>query len=281
MKFSDSHTDIMTALQEKEEREKVVCNIKKLGGDNISLAIFTTEKKQTISEIEKLNDEIESLRKKYDLSLFMSIEDMGFLDKKADIKKLISLKPISATLTWNYQNQFAGGSLTDFGLTKRGIKLVDFFEDNGVIVDSAHLNRRSFFQLCQMSHKPIYNSHSNIDNIFSHNRNLTDEQIEKIVISEGFLGLSFYQKFISNQRIGALDIAKQFDYLIQHFGSDNFGIGSDLYGFDKRFLPHEIEKGTFINELKKHMQDFGYGEKIINKILWGNYENFLKKQHFI
>ena len=274
--FSDSHTDIMTAIKKKSQRETVVKRIKENGGDFVSLAIFTTEKKQKLREIERLNYEIKFYKEKYDLSLFMSIEDLGFIESKKDFVKLISLKPFSATLTWNFSNQFAGGSQANDGLTGEGRRVIDVLEANDIIIDSAHLSRKSFSELCRISSKPIYNSHSNINSIFSHKRNLTDKQIEKIVLSDGFVGITFYQKFISNEKITSFDIAKQFDYLIKHFGSDNFGIGSDLYGFDKKFLP--IDFGDdFFEKLKNEMKNLGYNQNIIDKIMWKNYENFSKK----
>lgn len=273
--FSDCHTDFMTEMKEKEEREKYVKFIKASGGDLISCAIFTTFEKQDFSQLIEFKKEIEEYKNKYNINLFLTLEDIAIFNEN-NLSKLISLSPLSVTLTWNYANQFAGGALSKSGLTKLGIKVIKLFEEKNILIDCAHLNRKSFYQFCNITKFPIFVSHSNVYSLHKKERNMTDKQIEKIVLSGGFLGLTFYQDFISNKKISSKDIANQFDYLIKNFGSDNFGLGTDFFGFDKNKYPADILSYKDLFNLQIALFEKGYKKEIVDKLFFDNYKKFLE-----
>lgn len=275
MKICDAHTDFLTEIKDKEKREdyvKSICGVV----DVVSCAVFTTNSTISVNDVENFKLELDYYNKKYKTKLLLSIEDMGFIKNEQDLYKLIELKPISITLTWNNQNQFAGGADTNIGLTKLGIKTIKTLEANNVLIDTAHLSRKAFYEFAKITTKPIYNSHSNVNQLYNHKRNLTNNQIEKIVKSGGFLGLTFYKKFISSKNISLKDVAIQFDYLIKKFGYKNFGLGTDLFGIEQQFLPKDFKNYADINQLKKELKKLNYSNKVINAIIYKNYKNFLK-----
>lgn len=279
MKICDAHTDFLTEIKDREDREEYVKSISKIAGV-ISCAIFITNSTICLKDVENFKQELDYYNKKYNTKLLLSIEDLGFIKSKNELFELIKLKPISVTLTWNEQNQFAGGSHTNKGLTKIGREAVKILEENNILIDTAHLSRKAFFQFAQITTKPIYNSHSNINSLYKHKRNLTNKQIKMIVDSGGVLGLTFYEKFISANKISTKDIAIQFDYLIKNFGYKNFGLGTDLYGINKEFLPTDLMSYFEIKKLIKELEILGYNNKIIealiNKNLTRFYLSFLK-----
>ena len=273
-KISDSHTDILTEIKSKTKRENYFAQIKDYV-QTISCAVFTTNKKIDVTKIGKLKKEIEEYNNKYNLNLILSIEDLGFIKSEKEIEELIKIKPISTTLTWNEANQFAGGSLSKNGLTQMGFKTIQLLEENNILIDTAHLSRKAFHEFSKISKFPIYNSHSNINSIFKHKRNLTDKQIKKIVDSNGFMGLTVYQHFIANNKISCRDIALQFDYLIKKYGHKNFGIGSDLFGIEKEFLPTDFSGYTKVDNLVLEFKKLNYSQEIIDAILFKNFQDFL------
>lgn len=273
MKICDLHTDFLTAISSKTKRENYAKNVLSKCG-LIVCAVFTTGKNIGLHDIEKYKEEIEFYNKKYGTNLVLSIEDIGFLKSIEEVKMLITLKPIMATLTWNYENKFAGGAKSNAGLTNLGKTAVKLFEQSGIFVDTAHLNRKSFFEFTKITTKPIICSHANIFAIHKNSRNLTNKQIETIIKSNGFLGLTVYQKFISKEKISSEEIAKQFDYLIKNYGDSNFGFGTDLFGIDKEFLPTNINTHLDLNNIALDLKFLGYSEKTISKIC---YINTLKK----
>lgn len=275
MKICDAHTDFLTAIKSRIERETYVKQISKII-DTISCAVFTTNSTISVKDVENFKNELIYYNKKYKTNLLLSIEDLGFVKSIEDLKELIKLKPVSVTLTWNEDNQFAGGAYSNKGLTKLGENVVELLEENNILIDTAHLSKRAFNDFCKITTKPIYNSHSNVFSLHKHKRNLTDKQIQKIVDSNGFLGITIYEKFISNQKVTCKDIANQFDYLIKKFGYKNFGLGTDLYGIEKQFLPTDLKSCFDIKNLIDELKKLNYSKTIINAIINKNYKNFLK-----
>ena len=276
MRVCDAHTDFLTTIKDKTEREQYVKSISKNAGI-ISCAIFTTNSTICLNDVENFKLEIDNYNKKYNTQFLLSIEDLGFIKSVKELNQLIKLKPFSVTLTWNFKNQFAGGANTNLGLTRFGIKAIRILEENNILIDTAHLSRKAFFQFSNITTKPIYNSHSNIDLLHKHKRNLTDKQIKKIVKSDGFLGLTIYQKFISNNRITTKDVALQFQYIIKKFGSKHCGLGTDLYGIDENLLPTNFKSYFDLEKLKLDLKDLGYSKQVINNLIYRNYQKLTQK----
>ena len=279
MKIFDAHTDFLTEIKDRKKREDYVKSIEKIAGV-ISCAVFTTNSTICLKDVENFKQELDYYNKKYRTKLLLTIEDMGFIKSIEELYLLVKLKPISVTLTWNEENQFAGGAHKNKGLTKLGEKTIKILEENNIIIDTAHLSRKAFYEFARITTKPIYNSHSNINYLHKHKRNLTNKQIKKIVESGGFLGLTLYEKFISNKKITMKDVAHQFDYLIKNFSYKNFGLGTDLFGIKNEFLPTDFKSYFDINKLVEEFKNLKYDSKIINSIIKNNYNTFISnKKH--
>ena len=188
-----------------------------------------------------------------------------------------NLHPLSATLTWNNPNQFAGGAHSRNGLTTLGKECVKILEKKGVLIDTAHLSRSAFYEVAKITTFPIYNSHSNIFSLKRNSRNLTDKQMDLIVESNGFLGVTFYDKFISSKEVSCMDVARQFDYAIKKFGYNNIGIGSDLYGIEPQHLPLDLSGYSQLDNLENALKKLGYDEKVTKKLFYENFQAFLKR----
>lgn len=270
--FCDSHTDFMTKLESFEEKSNYVKSAKLNGAKKICSAIFTTEHNITIKELTKYKQEVDALNQSYNDLLLFAIEDIGSIPTN-ELEEILPLHPLSATLTWNYQNAYAGGAKCKSGLTKNGVLACKLFESHNIFVDTAHMSEKSFWDFCTITTKPIFNSHTNIFSIHKNKRNLNDSQIKQIVDSNGFMGLTFFQKFISKKAISCKDIAMQFAYLADKFGCNNFGIGSDLFGFDEKYLPTDLKNYRDLTNLELEMKNLGFLEEEIDNLF---YKNFLK-----
>lgn len=277
MNINDSHTDFFTYFEKENERDDYVALIKSWGVKNVVCAIFTYEKRFNIDNIINFNKQIEFLKNKHNINLLLSIEDLGFINNLTDLQKLLALKPFSIGLTWNFANQFAGGSFSNDGLSLFGKKTIKLIESKNVFVDTAHMSKHSFNDFAKISKFPIFNSHSNIYALKKHRRNLSDNQIKKIVDTNGFFGLTIYDKFISKEKITSEDVAKQFDYLIKKFGSNNFGLGTDLYGIPQNNLPTDLNCYEKIENLIFELKKLSYNDSIVEKLIFKNFEDFLQK----
>ena len=66
---------------------------------------------------------------------------------KQNIYEIINMHPKYCGLTWNANNNLAGGALDYGNMTEYGQDVVKMLEESDIFVDSAHLNEKSFMAL--------------------------------------------------------------------------------------------------------------------------------------
>ncbi len=275
MKICDAHNDFLTDIKSKDEKNnyiKFIKNNKSL--KTVACVVWTTELKYPI---ETLNNFYKNCFEKPSKKLILCLEDLGFINKNNFdfcIKQIINLKPFSCGIVWNNDNNLGGGAFGKLGLTDLGIMVVKELEKNNIIIDTAHMNEKTFWQFAKITTKPLYNSHCNLSFFKQHKRNLNTKQIEYIVHSNGFIGLSFVQTFVSNNLIDARIIAKQLAYFVRNFGYNNIGIGTDFYG--TKHLPTNLKTYNDFVNLKKALKAERLSNKIINNILYRNLYRYKK-----
>lgn len=279
--IADAHNDFLTAEKDAHKRAQIVENFVKSGVKILSCAVFTNEQNLTIEDVERFATEVKLYNKKFNVAgkqickFLLSIEDLEFVKTEQDLIRLIKLKPFSATLTWNQNNQFAGGALDNGGLTQLGKKVVRVLEQNNILVDTAHLNKKSFWQFAKISTKPIYCSHANAFCLHHHKRNLTNKQIKAIVQTGGFLGVTLFQDFVSNTKISSKNIANQFKFLVNHFGNKNFGFGTDFFGMSEQKLPIDVKDYSNLNLVVEQLKKQGHDDKTVKSLCFKNFVDFI------
>lgn len=175
-------------------------------------------------------------------------------------------------------NRLAEGE-EDTGLTELGRRIVEQGNELGMIFDVSHLSDKSFWNVAELSEKPIIASHSNFRALCGHSRNLTDEMARYIVEHDGMIGLNMYPEFIDEDR--SKQTADRFfdhlDYCIDRFGSDNIGFGGDIDGTSGHYPPPITEETSIHDQFIELMMKRGYSSEMIEKFSGGNYLKFLKK----
>ncbi len=270
--IADSHNDFLSSNYDYQLINK---DFKK---NNIALCnaiLFSKNKELNIKKSKKIICEIN--KQKYLSShCVFSFENLTFLKEK-DFDKLISFQPFSCSLTWNYDNQFAGGAIEFGALTLRGINLIKLMNKHNIILDTAHLNRQSFWQAIKYTTLPIFNSHT-CYNLIEHRRNLDIEQIKAIIDTNGFIGITFVSSFLSHRHTSSsLDVFKNIDAIIQKFGINNIGIGTDFYGTNQ--LPQDLKKYDDFVNLYFLFKKYKYTDNDINKIFSQNFIKFVKNNY--
>lgn len=190
-----------------------------------------------------------------------SLEDLDYIKSRG----VMIIAP-----TWNFKNQLGCGVLEkeDTGLTEFGKKAVRRMNELGILIDVSHLSEKSFWDVAEISKKPICASHSNSKPVMDNPRNLTDEQFCKIRDMKGCVGINFYPPFLGEDIKCVID---HIDRFLSLGGEDNIGIGSDFDGVDR--LPKGIGG---CQDIEKVIKMLPYPEKIRKKIA---YENFLRVLH--
>ncbi len=182
------------------------------------------------------------------------------------------------TLTWNRKNCVGTGVFCDEdeGLTKFGEEVVKVMNELNMIIDVSHLNEKGFWEVMNLSKKPVIASHSNSYSICSHKRNLKDEQLIAIKEKGGLIGINLHLPFLSkdeNRDCGFEYILRHIDYIINLIGSNNICLGCDFDGTN--YLAYDtqgIDSIVYIN----HWIKIYFGEEVADKIMYKNYLNFLR-----
>lgn len=87
-------------------------------------------------------------------------------------------------------------NLSHIGLTDFGKNVVQRMNELGMMVDVSHVGEQTFWDVIQLSKKPIIASHSSVYALMPHRRNLKDEQIKAIAKNGGVIQVNFYPGFL-------------------------------------------------------------------------------------
>lgn len=109
---------------------------------------------------------------------------------------------LSMTLTHFRNNDWADSS-TDKpqhnGLTEFGKQVVRQMNAIGMIVDISHVSAQTFYDVLQVTTKPVIASHSSCRTISDVPRNMTDDMLRALAQNEGVVGVNFSASFLNQQ----------------------------------------------------------------------------------
>ena len=209
----------------------------------------------------------------------LSIEGGEGIYSLAALRNYYRLGVRIAALTWNFSNHIASGAFGKDeakGLTEFGKKVVNEMNALGMLIDVSHLNRKSFYDIAEITKMPIIATHSCSDAICPHVRNLTDDQFNIIKQSGGCVGINFYPTFLTDGgKCTVDDIVKHIDHFMELGGEDNIGIGADFDGVD--CLPDGIGGAQDVYKVFDRLLQKGYTDEQIEKISHKNFEKIMEK----
>ena len=182
----------------------------------------------------------------------------------------------SLGLTWSRPNIFAegvGAENAGHGLTELGRQLVRQCNDLGILVDVSHLNEPGFWDVLEVTSKPIVASHSNARALASDERNLSDDQIRALAKNGGLMGINFHVGFLKDGAESADDVpigvlVDHIDHIVGLVGIDHVAFGSD---FDGATMPAALRDVAHTWNLVDELQRRGYDDAAIAKIARDNW----------
>lgn len=227
----DLHNDALLELPPKQLLP-YLAKAKRDGVTEIWLAVWTTKLANPLATIKRKQAILRQIKGDPTYPIcHLHIEDAWFLTPD-NLDTLIKIHPYSVGLTWNSANCLAGGAHSKQGLTAFGREVISRLENAGIQIDTAHLNRKSFWQFTKITTRPLLCTHTAFAAVHRHPRNLTHRQIKAIIATGGLIGLCLVPKFLSQDTTscGFHDIIKHIDYFKKHFGRQNLCLGTDFYG---------------------------------------------------
>lgn len=131
--------------------------------------------------------------------------------------------------TYNHRNRLGDGCLerANSGLSKLGREAIARMNDLRIVVDVAHVGRRTSLDVIEASSAPVIVSHGNPCGVYESRRNLTDEQIKAVAASGGVIGVCAFPGFVSAADADLSKLLDHVDYLADLVGAEHVGLGMD------------------------------------------------------
>ena len=227
------------------------------------------------------------------LAIFFHCEGARCFERNLDmVETFYTLGIRHNLLAFNNSNSAGGGCAekSDGGLTSHGRLLIKEMERVGMMVDLSHTGRKTGLDAMEISTGPMIYSHSVVDEVNPHFRNLTDDQIKTCAETGGVIGMSGSNGYLGDKNSDNETIFKHIDYIAELVGPEYIGLGLDLV-FDTKVQKDWIKKrpeewpGTDdpgwpgfsyakpeqIPALTQLMLEHGYSETVIKGILGENW----------
>jgi membrane dipeptidase len=179
------------------------------------------------------------------------------------------------TLGWNEDNVLCGSHKTGGGLTSLGREYVKEAQRLGMVVDVSHCSDKAFWDMMEITQKPLIASHSNSRAVCDVSRNLTDEMFKAICQVGGVAGINQYAEFLGDKP--DLDTVCRH---IEHFlemdpTGEHIALGGDLDGCER--LAEGFEGIQSYPGLAQRLLDRGASLQIVENIYWNNAIGVMEK----
>ena len=131
-------------------------------------------------------------------------------------------------LTYNRRNLIGDGCAEEAnaGLSNFGKRVIEEMNRVGVIPDCAHSGLRTSYDAAKCSKKPVVASHAVAGGLSTHYRSKSDEVIQAIKETGGFVGICAHAPFLQHD-MNIKTFIDHIDYVARKFGVDYVAIGTD------------------------------------------------------
>lgn len=175
------------------------------------------------------------------IALFMAFENAsGFCGEEEPLKQGMNRlqaviqdvgKPLYISLTWNTENRFGGGALTNSGLKEDGKRLLEELDRQGIAIDLSHASDPLAYETIDYIENkglniPLMASHSNARAITHVPRNLPTDIAKELFRRGGVVGLNLYSPFVG---LNEEAILQHLSFWLELGGEKQICLGSDFF----------------------------------------------------
>lgn len=186
-------------------------------------------------------------------------------------------------LAWK-KTRYAGGTGAPGPLTPEGVRLVKAIDAIGIVHDVSHLAEESFWQLLELTAKPIIASHSNARSMVPTDRQLSDEMARAIFARNGVVGINFFDKFLltpveqGRRRARLTDVVKHVRHFCDLAGdAKHVGLGTDMDGgLGREQIPIEIITSADLPRVADELSTAGFSDTDVKDIVGQNWLRFFQ-----
>ena len=258
--------------------QRLPANISVIGAFERMLAAILTEVENN-SDMIRLAYSAQDIRDHYSqglMSAILTIEGTAGIDFNPELlEDLYNIGFRISTLGHNESNPLTGSNLTGGGLTELGREYVKEAQRLGIVIDVSHISDEGFWDIMEITQKPIIASHSNSRSLCDVPRNLTDEMYKAICKTDGTAGINLYSNFLgSNPTIDT--VCDHIFHFLNLAGDDShISLGSDFDGMSA--MPEGITGVQDYQKLAQRLLERGLDDKTIENIFWNNALGVIEK----
>jgi len=208
--------------------------LKQLGGELLDLLLYEFEKNFDILRLCRSTSDVKAAAEDGKAAGLIAIEGAELLGCDiAELERAYEKGVRLINLCWNYDNALCGAANgpTKSGLTKQGRQFVNRMQELGAAVDLSHASERTFWDVAEITKRPMIAGHSNSKALCNNARNLTDEQFKAIISLHGVAGINLCSDFLSGScDAGIDDIIRHIEHFLELGGEKAICLGGDLDG---------------------------------------------------
>lgn len=226
------------------------------------------------AEIENLKDD--------EIGVFLTLEGLDCVGSDiTKVKQFIDEGVLSIGMTWNDANLACDGigETRGAGLTTFGFDVVKLANDRDVFIDVSHISLNGFEDVLDTA-KHVIASHSNVQKLASHRRNLNDGQIQRMKDKGALVHFVYCDAFVNDQhRVEPTTIQMLVDHIehLHHAGlASQLGLGSDFDGISSKIVNLEdaSQSQNLLHEISVRL-----GSAFAEDIAFGNFMKYINR-HF-
>jgi microsomal dipeptidase-like Zn-dependent dipeptidase len=169
-----------------------------------------------------------------------------------------------------FDNEFGGSAhgQSGEGLTDFGKKVIARMNELGIFIDLAHASPAIVEDILRLSSKPVIVSHTGVRAVLDSQRNLSDEQIQKIAANGGIIGIAFFDMAVGTPELP--NIIASIKHVRDLIGVEFVALGSDYDG--SVAVPFDI---TGLPLIVEGLLNAGFTEEEIKAVMGENVKRFL------
>jgi membrane dipeptidase len=185
-------------------------------------------------------------------------------------------------------SHYAAGTAVEGPLTPDGAALLAHMQRLGMILDVTHLSDQSMVEALNRFEGHLWASHHNCRALVPWQRQLTDNQIQRLAERDAVIGIAFDAIMLHAGWVRGetspevLDIsaaADHIDHICQLAGDVRYvGIGTDLDGaYGTEQTPRDLKSIADVHKLEEILARRGYSGDDIDAIFFGNWLRKLRQ----
>ncbi|MCR4440891.1 MAG: dipeptidase [Peptococcaceae bacterium] len=238
------------------------------------LAYFRSLQEENKERLEVVREKNDLRRLGPDVTRFLlAIEGGEAIEGKPNILSILfELGFRCLTITWNQRNSLADGAWENEsrgGLTRLGRDVVQEMNRLGMLIDVSHMAEAGFWDVMELSSKPVAATHSCCRALKDHPRNLSDKQLRALAENNGIIGINFFPGFLGDNNVGIEKVVEHLEHAAEVAGVDHVGLGSDFDGINK--TPAGLANVACLPDLAERLFKKGWKEENIKKVMGGNF----------